>query len=182
MYPNRYALAIGANRSDLRNAEKGATDISKTLKSLGYTVRTLVGKGSHPTPRLEPSAHWTFIAQYLDGDTAVGADSSGAEQFYMKFRAYFALGSFEWARERITARYDDFHTHQLSGFFGPPSNDAGRSWTFAWSHECGDDWQFVAEWLRVASRFPPRVALDEPAAIVESQFQLAVRYRFQFSW
>ena len=132
--------------------------------------------------RLEPSAHWTFIAQYLDGDTAVGADSSGVEQFYMKFHAYFALGSFEWARERITARYDDFHTHQLSGFFGPSSNDAGRSWTFAWSHECGDDWQFVAEWLRVASRFPPRVALDEPAAIVESQFQLAVRYRFQFSW
>jgi hypothetical protein len=132
--------------------------------------------------RLEPSAHWTFIAQYLDGDTAVGADSTGADQFYMRFHAAFALGSFEWARERLTVRYDDFHTHQLSGFYGPPSNDAGHSWTFAGSHECGAHWQFVTEWLRVVSRFPPRVALGESATQVGSQFQLAVRYRFNLRW
>jgi hypothetical protein len=132
--------------------------------------------------RLEPSAHWTFIAQYLDGDTAVGADSTGADQFYMRFHAAFALGSFEWARERLTVRYDDFHTHQLSGFYGPPSNDAGHSWTFAGSHECGAHWQFVTEWLRVVSRFPPRVALGESATQVGSQFQLAVRYQFNLRW
>jgi hypothetical protein len=132
--------------------------------------------------RLEPSAHWTFIAQYLDGDTAVGADSTGDNQFYMRFHAAFALGSFEWARERLTVRYDDFQTHQLRGFYGPPSNDAGHSWTFAGSHECGDHWQFVTEWLRVISRFPPRFALGESAAQVESQFQLAIRYRFQLGW
>lgn len=132
--------------------------------------------------RLEPSAHWTFITQYLDGDTAVGADSSGNRQFNMKFHASFALGSFEWARERLTARFDDFHTHQLSGFFGPPRNNAGHSWTFAWSHDCGDYWQVVAEWLRVTSLFSPRLALGESAAQVESQLQVAVRYRFHLGW
>jgi hypothetical protein len=132
--------------------------------------------------RLEPSAHWTFIAQYLDGDTAVGADSAGVNQFHMNFHAAFALASVDWARERLTARYDEFHTHQLSGFFGPPSNDAGHGWTFAWSHECGDHWQILTEWLRVTSRFPPRLALAQSAEQVESQLQLAVRHRFHLGW
>ena len=132
--------------------------------------------------RLEPSAHWTFIAQYLTGDTAVGPDSNPEYQFYMRFHAAFALTSFEWAKERLTVRYDDFRTHQLSGDYGPPSNDAGHGWTFAGSHECGDHWQFVAEWLRVTSTFPPRLALGEAAAQVQSQMQLAVRYKFQLGW
>jgi hypothetical protein len=132
--------------------------------------------------RLEPSAHWTFIAQSLDGNTAVGADSSGEDQFLMRFHAAFALGSFEWARERFSVRFDDFHTHQVSGVYGPPSNDTGHGWTFAGSHEWSDHWQFVAEWLRVVSRFPPRLALAEPAAQVESQFQLAARYQFNLGW
>jgi hypothetical protein len=130
--------------------------------------------------RLEPSAHWSFIAQYLDGDTAVGADSTGDDQFLMRFHAGFALGSFEWAHERLTVRYDDFHTHQSSGFYGPPSNETGHSWTFAAAHEYGDHWQLIAEWLHVMSSFPPRLAIGIPAAQVQSQLQLAVRYKFNF--
>jgi hypothetical protein len=132
--------------------------------------------------RLEPSSHWTFLAQYLDGDTAVGADSLGISQFYMRFRAAYALANFEWVREHFTARYDDFHTHQLSGFYGPPSNQNGHGWTFAWSHELGEHWQLLAEWLRVASVFPPRAEFGIPAAQTQSQLQLAVRYKFQFAW
>ncbi|HLZ96454.1 MAG TPA: hypothetical protein VKP66_00825 [Steroidobacteraceae bacterium] len=132
--------------------------------------------------RLEPSAYWTFIAQYLDGDTTEAADSPGEDQFHLGFHAAFALASLNWARERLTARYDDFHTHQLSGIYDLPNDDSGHSWTFAWLHECGDHWQFVAEWLRVASRFPPRLELGEPAQQVETQFQLAARYRFELAW
>ena len=132
--------------------------------------------------RLEPSSHWTFVAQYLDGDTAVGADSLGIEQFYMRFRATYALASFDWAQERLTARYDDFHTHQLSGFYGPASNENGHGWTFAWSHELGEHWQILGEWLRVASMFPPRVESGIPAGQSQTQLQLAARYKFQFGW
>jgi hypothetical protein len=129
--------------------------------------------------RLEPNAHWTLIAQYLDGNTAVGPGAV----FYMNFHASYALASFEWARERLTVRYDDFHTHQLSGFFfGPPSDQTGHSWTGAWSHEWGDHWQVVAEWIRVTSSFPPRQALAEPVGQTASQVQLAARYRFNFGW
>jgi hypothetical protein len=71
----------------------------------------------------------------------------------------------------------------VSGFFfGPPSDETGHGWTLAWSHQSGEHWQFVAEWLRVASDFPPRIALGESAALVESQFQLAARYRFRLAW
>jgi hypothetical protein len=134
--------------------------------------------------RLEPSAHWTFIAQYLNGNTASDSESEeGFSPFYMRFHAGFALASFDWAHERLTARYDDFHTHQLSGpYDGPLSNDDGHGWTFAWSHECGEHWQLVTEWIRVSSSFLPRLELGEPAAQVQSQFQLAVRYRFQLGW
>ncbi len=129
--------------------------------------------------RLEPSAHWTFIMQYLNGDTAVGADSSGDDQFFMRFHTGFALGSFEWAHERLSVRYDDFHTHQLSGFYGPPSNETGHSWTLSGAHEYGDHWQFLVEWLRVSSVFPPRLTIGSPAAQVQSQLQFAVRYKFR---
>jgi hypothetical protein len=130
---------------------------------------------------VEPSERWTLIAQYLNGNTAVGPD--GNQQFYMRFHADFALASYEWARERFTVRYDNFDTNQVSGFFfGPPSDETGHSWTFAWSHQHGEHWQFVAEWLRVASVFPPRIALAESAAQVESQFQLAARYHFRLAW
>jgi hypothetical protein len=130
--------------------------------------------------RLEPSAHWTFIAQYLNGDTAVGADSLGDDQFLMGFHAAFLLGSFEWGHERLSARYDDFHTHQLSGFYGPPSNETGHSWTLSGAHEYGDHWQFLLEWLRVSSGFPPRSSIGNPEAQVQSQVQLAIRYKFRF--
>jgi hypothetical protein len=130
--------------------------------------------------RLEPDAHWTFIAQYLDGNTAVNPEDFG--NFLMNFRAAFGLASFEWGSERLTARYDTFHTHQVSGFFAPPGNGDGHAWTFAWTRDFGEHWQFVAEWLRVFSSFPPRAEIAEPVFQTQTEIQLAVRYRFQLAW
>jgi hypothetical protein len=162
----------------LRYDNRGDPDATNTADLYAWQTRfTSLGA------RLEPSAHWTFIAQYLDGDTASNQESTGSAPFYMTFHAAFGLASFEWAHERFTARYDDFHTHQLSGYYdGPLSNDDGHSWTFAWSHECGDHWQLVAEWIRLNSSFAPRLELGEPAAQVESQLQVAIRYRIHMGW
>ena len=130
--------------------------------------------------RLEPTASWTFIAQYLDGDTIIGPDSAGPGQFRMSYRAAFALASLECGRERLTARFDDFATHQLGGGYIQPGDESGHAWTAAFTHELADQWQLAAEWIRVSSRFPPRLIYGEPAALIESQVQLAVRYRFRF--
>jgi hypothetical protein len=131
--------------------------------------------------RLEPDAHWTFIAQAIDGDTAVGG-GGGDPLLLWRFRAAFALASYEWGRERVTVRYDEFHTHQVSGFFGPPRDQDGHAWTLASSYEPGEHWQILAEWIRAISSFPPRMALDESVTDVQSQVQIAVRYRFDLAW
>jgi hypothetical protein len=130
--------------------------------------------------RFEPDAHWTFIAQALDGDTAVGGDDG--PQFYMRFRAAFALVSYEWGRQRLTGRYDEFHTHQLSGLFDPAHTQDGHAWTIAWTYDLGEHWQFLGEWVRAESNFPPRLAFDEPAAQTQTQLQLAARYHFKAGW
>jgi len=131
--------------------------------------------------RLTPTANWTFIAQYLDGDTIVGPHEADEDQFRMTYHAAFALASLEWGRERLTARVDYFGTHQSSGFYGPPADDSGHAWTAAWTHDLGAQWQLAAEWIRVTSRFPPRASYGELPAYVESQTQIAVRYRFTAS-
>jgi hypothetical protein len=131
--------------------------------------------------RAEPSAHWTLIAQYLSGDTAVGSNFAGPDQFLMNYHAAFALASYEWNRERLTIRRDVFGTHHTSGFYELPSNQVGNSWTAAWAHELGGDWQLTTEWIHVWSRFAPRAAIGLAPALPESQLQLAVRYRFRFS-
>jgi hypothetical protein len=133
--------------------------------------------------RLEPDAHWTFIAQYLDGNTAVESDyDEDGALFNLRFRAAFALASYEWSKQRLSARYDEFHTHQLSGFYGPPRDQDGHAWTFAWSYEPSEHWQFVAEYIRASSSFPPRAELGEPIFDSQTQVQIAARYRFDLGW
>jgi len=162
-------LEFRALRYDNRANPRTETDAG------GYAWRT---RFSSLGVRLEPAAHWTFIAQYLDGDTAVGPTDTTPDEFRMSYRAAFGLTSLDWGRERLTARFDDFHTHQLSGFEGPPSDESGHAWTVGWTHELGAQWQLAAEWIRVSSRFPPRVTYDKPPGLLESQTQLAIRYRF----
>ena len=132
--------------------------------------------------RLEPSAHWTFVAQYLDGDTAVGSDFFIEDQFRMNYHVLFALSSYDWNQERVTLRADAFGTHQLSGFYGLPSNQSGHALTAAYTHDINDHWQLAAEWIRVWSDFPPRASIGVSPVLTESQVQLAARYRFHFGY
>jgi hypothetical protein len=129
--------------------------------------------------RLAPTSALTFIAQYIDGDTASGGPVEDiGPPFKMTYSTVFALTSFEWRRERLTARFDDFRTHQSTELVAPLSNDLGHAWTVGWQHDLGKGFALAAEWIRASSSFPPRTELGEPEAFIESQVQLAVRYRF----
>ncbi|HEV7612313.1 MAG TPA: hypothetical protein VGO37_10585 [Steroidobacteraceae bacterium] len=151
------------------------------------SASTVAGGGAWRTrfssfgARLEPTAHWTFIAQYVNGDTVIGSDADADEQFRMTYHVAFGLASYERGPDRLTARFDDFGTHQLSGFYGLPSNESGHAWTAAWTRDLGEHWQLAAEWIRVWSRFPPRASFGVPATLLESQVQIAMRFRFHLS-
>ena len=131
--------------------------------------------------RLEPTEHWTFIAQCLDGATTTAADIVTESLFVMDYRTAFALASFKQHRERFTVRYDNFQTHQASGYYGLPPNEIGHAWTLGWMHDFGHGWSTAAEWIRATSSFPPRVEYAETDGLIESQLQLAVRYRLHAS-
>lgn len=131
--------------------------------------------------RFEPTPHWTFIGQYLDGYTVVG-DEDYSIPFRMNFQTQFGLTSYERGKERFTLRYDRFRTHHLTGFFfGPPSNQDGHAWTLGWTHRFDAQWELAAERIESSSRFPPRANLGLQAAQAESQTQIALRYRFDAS-
>ena len=129
--------------------------------------------------RWEPRGPLTLIAQYLAGDTTIGSDADPVNQYVMRFHAAFALASIEWRRNRLTVRYDDFHTRQTSGFYGPHGDEAGHGWTLGASRDLSDDWQLAAEWIRLQSSFPPRSSLSGIVQRTDNQVQLAVRYRLR---
>jgi hypothetical protein len=130
--------------------------------------------------RLEPSSYLTILLQYLDGDTATGADWLGDDQFVMRYHAAYVLASVLWNRDRFTVRGDAFGMHQESGLgYGPPNNETGHAATISWTHDFGDHWQSAVEWVRASSNFPPRVEYGVPTALLETQTQVAVRYRIR---
>jgi len=129
--------------------------------------------------RWEPVEPFTLTAQYIEGRTAVGQNGD-PDQFLMDLSAWYALASVEIGRNRLSARFDRFSTHQTHGYYGPPSDDTGHALTAAVMHSFGEHWELAAEWLRVESRFPPRDWLGLPPAATDTQIQFAVRYRFRF--
>jgi len=132
--------------------------------------------------RFEPGTRLTLIAQFIEGATFVGPDSAGDGQFKMNFHAAFALASLEFGPGRLTARYDDFATKQLRGyFFGPPSDQTGHAWTLAWLQQLGEHWELCAEWMQVKSSFPPRAEYHNTnPSLTETLIQAAVRYHFRW--
>lgn len=130
--------------------------------------------------RFEATERLSFVAQWVGGDTVVGADASGEDQFSLNLHAAFLLASYEWGAQRVTARFDHFGTHQTSGFYGQPVDDDGHAWTLGWSRSLGDNWRLAAEWLRVDSVFPPRLDVPEAAARSDREVQLSLRYRSRF--
>jgi hypothetical protein len=133
--------------------------------------------------RFEPDAHWTFIAQYLDGYTVVEEEDAGGALFRTGFRGAFGLGSYEWDRNRLTLRHDRFTTRP--GLIGAPGSapaNRGHAWTLGWTHDFDDAWQVSAEWIRATSTFASRSEYGRNPFMRESQTQVAVRYRFRASF
>lgn len=128
--------------------------------------------------RWEMNEAWTAIAQVLRGETFVGPQDAWGEAWDMD--SWFVLLSRElpdgW---RVSLRRDEFNNDQYRGFGTPHQyDDHGNAWTFAVMKEFGVHLQLAAEWLQVASTFPPRNDVGSDPRQTAQQVQLSLSYKW----
>jgi len=129
--------------------------------------------------RLEPDERWTLVLQILDGTTVVGGNHSFLDTEDWRLQAGFAMASYAWGANRVTARYDRFRTWQRQGSSIPDYDDDGSATAIAYLRDFGEHWQVATEWLRIQSHFQERDELGQQPNVTEAVTQLAVRYRFR---
>jgi hypothetical protein len=113
-----------------------------------------------------------LIVQWLDGVTRATPDP----QFTWYFDAWFVLASQGFGAHRLSARYDDFATHQTTRHSPAPwTREGGEAVTVGWTWTLNPHVELAAEWLRVDSSYNIRALLGEPAEAVEKIVQLALR-------
>jgi len=122
--------------------------------------------------RAESGTGWSFIAQWLDGETYIEPDENYLE---WPFKARFALLSRQLGAHRLSVRYDSFAVQ--SNLPDGAGVQHGHAWTAAYVFEPGRHWRFTFEWLQVDSYSANRVLqFGEPGFVRETQLQLAARY------
>jgi hypothetical protein len=123
--------------------------------------------------RAETSGGWTYIAQWLGGDTAIEPES-GYERW--NFHSTFALVSKAWGPHRLSARADWFETEHVMTSYPPPGGEDGSAITVGYSYDLDDHWHGAIEFLEIRSDTSMRAFIGEPTDAVERQLQLQVRY------
>jgi hypothetical protein len=123
--------------------------------------------------RLTPTDSLTFIAQYMNGTTAVGP---GPVLSVFNFSSQFGLVSYQHGAERFSARFDRFDLNQPVASDDDYGIDDGHAWTLAYQHQFDRHWNAVLEEVLVVSDNNSRFYIGLPSCARESQLQLAVRY------
>jgi hypothetical protein len=137
--------------------------------------------------RAENADGWTFIAQWLGGETYISPNDLNLG---WPFRARFALLSRQLGAHRVSIRFDSFAVDSESASSSGAQH--GHAWTAAYVFEPGVQWPahwpgghwpsaanctITLEWLQVSSDAVNRVLeLGQPPFAKETQVQIAVRY------
>lgn len=123
--------------------------------------------------RVDTADDWSFVVQWMGGDTSAGPGS--AESW--DFDSSFVLASKAFGRHRISARADWFETEHVASMWPPPRlEESGNAWTIGYSFELEPHWHFAVEALEIDSDVSQRAYLGEPADATERQYQLQVIY------
>ena len=123
--------------------------------------------------RVETAAGWTFISQWLRGETAIEPES-GYEVW--EYSSTFALVSKSIGKHRFSLRADWFDTDHVETSYPPGDTESGDAWTAGYSYDRDDHWTFAIEALQIKSDVSMRTNIDEPTHATEKLLQLQVRY------
>ncbi len=120
----------------------------------------------------------TAIAQYMQGDTAVGPSADSRGLIIVDFYSWFLLLSQQFGPHRITARYDSMDTETVRNARFFDSHQEADAWTAAYLFDLDDHWQFAAEAIQLAGSLRQRAEIGLPASATERLLQLAFRYKY----
>jgi hypothetical protein len=98
--------------------------------------------------RVETGGGWTFISQWLSGETIIEPES-GYEKW--QYSSTFALVSKAIGQHRFSLRADWFDTDHFQTSFPPGDTESGSAWTLGYSYERDDHWNFAVEALQIKS-------------------------------
>lgn len=123
-----------------------------------------------------PLEGFELLAQYLRGDTVFGVRQYGV---FGDFRAWYGLASYRRGAHRVSLRYDDFAVDDRDFLAVDDNAEDGRAWAVAYLLQLTDRIEVAAEYLRIASRRPARMALGAAQGIRsdEDLYQFALRWR-----
>lgn len=122
--------------------------------------------------RAEYGAGWTFIAQWLAGQTEI---APGGDALEWPFNARYVLLSKQLGRQRLSVRYDRFEVDSRNA--EADGQQSGHAWTAAYVFDAGKSWTVTVEWLRVtSSSYSWGEYLDSSGPVTDTQAQLSVRY------
>jgi hypothetical protein len=128
--------------------------------------------------RFELPFQITAIAQYMQGDTAVGASADGRGFIIVDFASWFALLSRQHGAHRYTARYDRMNTKTVRGARFFDSHQDANAWTVAYLFDLNEHWQLATEAIRLSGSLRQRAEIGLSAGATERLLQVAARYTF----
>jgi hypothetical protein len=128
--------------------------------------------------RYEWQPDWTFIAQWMDGDTAVGASDDGLGFLRTAFESYFGLISGAFGHHRVSVRYDRMTTYTLRGEQYFDGYQDANGWTVGYGFDFGSNWQFWVEGLQTKGTLEQRELLGLDEEFRERTLQCAFRFRY----
>ena len=118
-----------------------------------------------------------LIAQWMDGDTAMGGVVNGAHVVDADYRSHFVLLTRLLRGHRTTVRYDNFDVTQNDRIPEDNNTDKGHAWTVAYRFEPSPRWSIGVEWMLIDTHHCGWAYYGLSPDVTERQIQLQASFR-----
>jgi hypothetical protein len=119
-----------------------------------------------------------LLAQYMKGNTIMGPRINEVYVLDMDFSSYYILLSKMIGEQRLSLRYDNFKTDDLSLIVEDNNNEAGHAWMASLSRSFDGGFRLMMEMQYVDSDRASRLDFNIPTHAKETQLQFSFRYSF----
>lgn len=117
---------------------------------------------------------WRLVAQYLDGDTAMGQQTVLAD-----YRSSYLLLNYQQQNHSLSLRYDAFKVTDRDQTPGDDNNGKGHNWTLNWTWQWTEQLQLALEHNRLRSWQPNKTQWEGWLADAKQHStQLILGYRW----